>query len=92
MPFSPEPGGRYAARGSLFKVTGRTSLHPSSPTGCRAHWCRRGRYVTPVTGLRSWRGLAAGEGGFLEEVVVVMGPGFGGWSWVAVWPAPVCGQ
>ena len=48
---------------------------------CRAHCCRRGRYTQPVAGRPSPRGLAASEGGFLEEVVV--GPGFGGWNWVA---------
>lgn len=67
------------ARDGLFKVTGRASPDISSPAACSAHRCPLGRYATPVAGLSCFlRGLAASEGGFLEEVVA--GLGLGGWS------------
>lgn len=74
------PSGEAAtrARGGLFKVMGRASLLRSSPASCRAHRCKTGSYATPMAGLLPRKGLAASEGGFLEEVVA--GPGFGGKS------------
>ena len=71
--------GATCSRSRAVPVSTPRALRRAGPTDA-------GGAVTlkPVAGLPSRRGLAASEGGFLEEVVA--GPGFGGWSWVAARP------
>ena len=62
-PVAPERGGRNAGPGRPVQGHGPSSLHPSSPAACWAHYCRLGCYTQPVAGRPSPRGLAASEGG-----------------------------